>query len=305
MTNRSDDEPVVVPVRHPARWVATALVLLLAVAVGRSAVANPNFQWSVVAGYVFDQRILSGLRTTLLLTAVSMSIAFALGLALAIMRLSPSPFLRSASWAYIWTFRGVPLLVQLLFWFNLSALFPRLSIGIPFGPSLYSVDANQIITTWVAAVLGLALCEAAYMAEIIRAGFVSVHYGQIEAAEALGMRRSQLLRRIMIPQALRVIVPPTGNETISMLKYSAIVSVIALPELLYSGQLIYSQTFEVIPVLIVVSLWYVVVVAALTIVQSQIEKRLSAGFEGARSRLSPQPESMLSRIFVWKTVSRS
>src|SRR5262249_46180121 len=225
-------------------WVAVAVVFLGLVLLLRSMIANSRFEWHVVRHYLFAPSILAGLRTTIILTVAAMSLAMALGLILAVMRLSRNLALRTASIIYIWFFRGTPVLVQLIFWYNLGALYPRLSLSIPFGPELVSARANNVFTPWVAALFGLALNEAAYLAEIIRSGIISVDPGQTEAARALGMSRRLRFRRIVLPQALRVMVPPISNETIGLLKYSAVVSVISVPELLYSGQLIYSQTFE-------------------------------------------------------------
>lgn len=269
---------VVVPRPRPWRWVGMVAVALVAVALASSFVTNPNYQWDVVWQYLFDPRILAGLRTTLVLTLVGTVIAAALGLLLATMRLSTSTLLRGTAGAYVWFFRGTPVLVQLILWYNLAILVPSISIGIPFGPTFWSASTNDLITPWTAAILGLALNEAAYLGEIIRSGIISVDRGQTEAAHALGIGKLDTFRRIVLPQALRVIVPPAANEAIGLLKYSSVVSVIALPELLYAGQLIYARTYETIPVLIVVCLWYLVVVTALTAVESRLEARLGAGF---------------------------
>lgn len=269
---------VVVPRPRPWRWVGVAVVALVAIAVVSSFVTNPNYQWDVVAEYLFDPRILGGLRTTLLLTLIGTVIAAALGLVLATMRLSTSPLLRGTAGAYVWFFRGTPVLVQLILWYNLAILVPTMSLGIPFGPTFWSASTNDLITPWTAAILGLALNEAAYLGEIIRSGIISVDRGQTEAAHALGIGKVDTFRRIVLPQALRVIVPPAANEAIGLLKYSSVVSVIALPELLYAGQLIYARTYETIPVLIVVCIWYLVVVTLLTAVESRVEARLGAGF---------------------------
>ena len=223
-----------VPVRHPGRWVAAAIVLVLAVAVVRSVVTNPRFEWGVVGEYLFDERILEGLRVTLELTVIAMAIGVVLGVILAVMRLSPNPLVSGGSWLYIWFFRGTPVLVQLLFWYNIAALYPKISLGIPFGPSFVHPDANSLIKPFTAAILGLGLNEGAYMAEIVRAGIISVDEGQGDAARALGMTRLQTMRRVVLPQAMRVIIPPTGNETISMLKTTSLASVIAVAELLYA-----------------------------------------------------------------------
>ncbi len=269
---------VVVPRPRPWRWVGMVLVAVVAATIGWSFVTNPNYRWDVVAGYLFDPRILAGLRTTLLLTLIGTVIAALLGLVLAVMRLSTSPLLRGTAGVYVWFFRGTPVLVQLILWYNLAILVPTFSIGIPFGPTFWSASTNDLITPWTAAILGLALNEAAYLGEIIRSGIISVDKGQTEAAHALGIGKVDTFRRIVLPQALRVIVPPAANEAIGLLKYSSVVSVIALPELLYAGQLIYARTYETIPVLIVVCVWYLVVVTLLTAVESRLEARLGAGF---------------------------
>lgn len=265
------------PVRHPGRWVAAAVMAVLTAMLVNTLVTNPRFGWDVVGSYLFSSAILTGLLRTLELTAIAMVGGVALGTVLAVMRLSPNPIVTSASGLYIWFFRGTPLLVQLIFWYNLSALYPKLSLGIPFGSQFVSGNVNNIITPLVAAILGLVLNEAAYMAEIVRAGLLSVDHGQTEAAQALGLKRLQILQRIVLPQAMKVVVPPIGNDTINMLKYTSLVSVIALPELLYTAQIIYSRNFQTIPLLIVASLWYLIVVTVLSIGQYFIERRAGRG----------------------------
>jgi polar amino acid transport system permease protein len=267
-----------VPVRHPGRWVAAAIVAFLAVVAIHSVVTNPRFEWSVVGDDLFSARILRGLVVTLELTVIAMAIGIALGVVLAVLRLSPNPLVSSASFFYIWLFRGTPILVQILFWNFISALYPRISIGIPFGgPEILGGNANAIITPFVAAVLALGLNEGAYMAEIVRAGILSVDEGQTEAAQALGMSRLQTMRRIVLPQAMRVIIPPTGNETISMLKTSSLVSVIATQELLYSAQLIYAVNYKQIPLLLVASIWYLFVTSVLSVGQYYVERHFGRG----------------------------
>jgi polar amino acid transport system permease protein len=272
-----------VPLRHPGRWVAAVVVLAVAAALVKSLVSNERFQWDVVGENLFGPAILAGLWTTLWLTAVSMAIAIVLGVVVALMRLSPNPVLRTAANFYTWFFRGTPLLVQLIFLFNISALYPVIGVGIPFGPTLFELPVNEILTPVVVAIVGLSLNESAYMAEIVRAGINSVDRGQTEAAQALGLPRSTVMRRIVLPQAMRVIVPPTGNETISMLKYTSLVSVIALPELLYSAQIIYSRTFETIPLLVVASLWYLLITSILTVGQTFLERKFSRNSRGNES----------------------
>jgi polar amino acid transport system permease protein len=247
------DEIKAIPVRHPGRWVAAAIILILGAALVKSMATNHRFEWGVVKHYFFSDQVLRGLVVTLELTALSMAIGIAIGVVLAIMRLSPNPLVSSASWIYIWVFRGTPVLVQILFWGFISALYPKFSLGIPFGPQFVHFSANSLITPFVAGMLALGLNEGAYMAEIVRAGFISVEEGQTEAAQSLGMTRLLTMRRIILPQAMRVIIPPTGNETISMLKTTSLVSVIAVTDLLYSVELIYARTYQTIPLLIVAS----------------------------------------------------
>ena len=267
-----------VPVRHPGRWVAAALVLVTGAAVVRSAATNPRFQWGEVGRYLFSDRVLAGLVATLELTAITMVLGIALGIVLAIMRLSPNRVVSSASWTYIWALRGTPVLVQLLFWNFIGALYPTITLGVPFTTlELVHTDANGLITPFAAAVLGLALNEGAYMAEIVRAGIISVDEGQTEAASALGMTRLRTLRHIVLPQALRVIVPPTGNEAISMLKTTSLVSVIAYTELLYAVQLIYSANYEQVPLLLVACFWYLTFTSILSLGQHVLERRLGRG----------------------------
>jgi amine acid ABC transporter, permease protein, 3-TM region, His/Glu/Gln/Arg/opine family len=274
----------VVPRRHPWRWVGVAIVLIMVATLIQGFLTNPRYEWGVVGEYLFAGAVLAGLGRTLLLTAIAMTIAIVLGVVLALMRLSQNSVLRVVAGAFVWLFRGTPLLVQLLFWNFISALFPKISLGIPFtGIELISLDANTVIPTFVAAILGLALYESAYMSEIVRAGILSVDRGQFEAAQSIGMRRSLLMRKIVLPQAMRVIIPPTGNETIGMLKFSSLVSVIGLPELLNSVQLIYARTFETIPMLIVATIWYLAVTTVLTIGQFFIERHFSRS-----SRQQPQ-----------------
>jgi polar amino acid transport system permease protein len=275
---REPEQIRAIPVRHPGRWIAAAILLILAANAVYSLANNENVGWEIIGQYLFSSRVLHGLLTTLILTAIAMAIGIVLGVVLAIMRMSPNPVVSTASWLYIWVFRGTPVLVQILFWGFLGALYSRLSLGVPFGgPELVGGTTKDIITPFAAAVLGLGLNEGAYMAEIVRAGILSVDEGQNEAAQALGMKRIQILRRIVLPQAMRVIIPPTGNETISMLKTTSLVSVIAYTELLYSVQLIYSANYKTIPLLIVASLWYLLFTSILSIGQYFLERRFGRG----------------------------
>jgi polar amino acid transport system permease protein len=279
-----------VPVRHPCRWIAAAVVAVLIVALVRSVATNPRFNWSVVGDFLFTSRILDGLVLTIELTALSMGIGIVLGIVLALMRLSHSALLSSTSWVYIWLLRGTPVLVQILLWNNIAALYPSVDLGVPFGPSFIHLNANSVITPFVAATLALGLNEGAYMSEIVRAGIISVEEGQTDAAQALGMTRMQTMRRIVLPQAMRVIIPPTGNETISMLKTTSLVAFVALTDLLYSAQLIYATNYQTIPLLIVASIWYLVVTSVLSIGQYYIEGHFGRGTARAA------PPSLLERL---------
>jgi polar amino acid transport system permease protein len=286
------DEIKAIPVRRPGRWVAAAIILYLSAAIVKSVATNPRFEWGTIRHYFTSSRVLQGLITTLELTVLCMAIGIAIGIVLAVMRLSPNPLVSGASWLYIWFFRGTPVLVQILFWGFFAALYPRLSLGIPLGPQFVHFSANSVITPFVAGMLALGLNEGAYMAEIVRAGIISVDEGQTEAAQSLGMTRLQTIRRIVLPQAMRVIVPPTGNETISMLKTTSLVSVIAVTELLYSVQLIYAVNYRTIPLLIVASIWYLIVTTVLSFGQYYVERYFG---RGTARELPPTPLQRLRR----------
>ncbi|HEY2653141.1 MAG TPA: amino acid ABC transporter permease [Solirubrobacteraceae bacterium] len=279
------EEIKAVPVRHPGRWIVAAIVLLIAASIIRSIIVNtgPNkgFQWVWVGHYLFDPRILHGVVATIYLTVACQAIGIVLGVISAVMRMSPNPIVSSASWLYVWFFRGTPLLVQLIFWYNIAALFPVIALGIPFGPSLIHAHANSFITPLVAGLLGLGLNEGAYMSEIVRAGIISVDEGQTQAAQSLGMSRLQIMRLIVLPQAMRVVIPPTGNETISMLKNTSLLSVVAYGELLFAAQSIYDVNYKVIPLLIVISIWYLVMTSVLYVGQYFIERHYGRGFTRA------------------------
>jgi polar amino acid transport system permease protein len=279
-TGRPEDIKAV-PVRRPGRWIAAAIVLLIAASIIRSIATNRNFHWHVVGQYLFDSRVLHGVLATLYLTIIAMAIGIVLGVLLAVMRRSPNPVVSGGSWLYIWFFRGTPLLVQLLFWEFIAALFPTIDLGIPFGPSFIHLHSNSLITLFAAAILGLGLNEAAYMAEIVRAGIISVDEGQSEAAQSLGMSRLQIMRRIVLPQAMRVILPPTGNETISMLKNSSLVSVIGYADLLFEVEQIYGASYQTIPLLIVASIWYLALTSVAYVGQYFLERRFGRGFSRA------------------------
>lgn len=265
------------PVPRPGRWIATVIVAVLLAMLVHGLVTNGAFGWSAVGQYFFSSLVLSGVRLTIILTVVSMAAGIVIGVLVAVMRMSQNPLMANASRLYIWFFRGTPLLVQLIFWYNIGALYPKISIGIPFGPSFTSFSANHVLTALVAALIGLSLNEGAYMAEIVRAGILSVDGGQIEAARAVGMHHRLLLRRIVLPQAMRVVIPPTGNQVITMLKSTSLVSVLSIAELLYSVELIYQRNFETIPLLVVASLWYLLMTTVLSVGQYYLERHFGRG----------------------------
>lgn len=281
--------PTIKPLRHPVRTACGVLALLCLVGVVWSVAKNPNLEWHTVGQYLFHERTLSGLGVTLYLTVICMVIAALGGTLLAIMKLSDSFLLRVIADGYVWLFRGVPLLVQMIFWGFLGAFYQRLIIGIPFTDVVfYSAETNALVTATVAAVLALGLNAAAYAAEIVRGGITSVDTGQREAAYALGLTPGQTMWRIVLPQAMRVIVPPMGNEAITMLKMTALVSVIAGNDLMTNLQSIYSMNFKVIPLLVVACLWYLALTTALTFGQRHLEWRFGRGVTAVRAGSGPR-----------------
>jgi len=252
-------------------FIGTALTLIVFYFLFTAIAENQAFGWPIARSYIFNGSILRGLRQTLTLTATIMIASIIIGAIIAVMRLSSSKILNIFSSAYIWFFRGTPALLQLIFWFNLSILIRELSLSLPFFGTIFAIKTNDFMTPFFSAVIALSLHEAGYMAEIIRAGIKSVPSGQAEAARSLGMHPFLVLKRIIMPQAMRFIVPPTGNETISLLKMTSLVTFIAVDDLLYAAQSIYARTFETIPLLIVVAFWYLSVVTLLSIVQYFIE----------------------------------
>lgn len=262
------------PLRIALGIIAALAVLLLAIWL----ITNPRFEWQVVGSYLFAAPILHGVLMTLLLTAVCMTLGSVLGVILALMKMSDFlPFSVIAT-AFVWFFRAVPMLVQLIFWFNLAYLVPRIALGVPFGPQFFSWNTNDLISTFTAAVVGLTIHEAAYAAEIVRMGILSVDSGQRDAARALGYTEHAIFLKFILPQALRTIIPPLGSQVISLLKGTSLVSVIGLTDLLYASQIIYGQNFEVVPLLLVASIWYLVLVGVLSYFQAKVEKRLSRGY---------------------------
>ncbi|MFE6053287.1 amino acid ABC transporter permease [Kitasatospora sp. NPDC056446] len=283
----ADPEPRIVARRKPGQWAAAAVALLLAAMAVTSVIRNKAFQWSVVADWFTARSVLNGLALTLWLTAATLALGFLFGTVLATMRLSSNPVLRTISWGYIWIFRSTPPLVQLLFFFNIGALYPTLGLGIPFGPEFVTVKTVNLIGPTLTAVIGLTLLETAYAAEVIRGGILSVDRGQLEAAAALGLGRGRVLRRIIVPQAMRAIVPTAGNMLIGALKGTSIVSVLAVSDLLYSVQLVYLQSYRVIPMLMVATIWYLVVTTVLSVGQYYVERHFAKG--ATRDGLPPTP----------------
>ncbi len=268
------------PHPRPSVWLWAVVVGLLAALFVVGLITNPNYRWDIVRQYLFDPRILSGVGWTLILTVAAMALGIVMAVTMAIMRMGTNPVLRGVSWVYIWFFRGTPIYTQLIFWGLVPVLYPKLSI--PF--SDWSVTTTDVWLAAYGAILGLGLNEGAYLAEIVRGGLQSVDKGQWEAANALGMKRSTTLRRIVIPQAMRVIVPPTGNETISMLKTTSLV--IAVPfslELNFVSNALGNKIFLPIPLLIVAALYYLVITSILMVGQTRLEAYYGKGFDGERA----------------------
>jgi polar amino acid transport system permease protein len=259
--------------RGLGRAAVGAVILVLAAFVVAILITNPGFDWPTVGRYLFDAGVLEGVGVTLQLTLYAMVVGIVLGVVLAVLRQSENPIARSAAALYIWFFRGTPVLVQVLFWGFAASLFPRIGLGIPGGEFLVSWDTNSLVPIFAAAVLGLGLNEAAYVAEIVRGGLLSVPRGQSEAADVLGLGKVETLRFVVLPQAMRVIIPPIGNQFISMLKMTAVVLVIGVGDLLGSVTEIYSRNYRQIPLLIVASIWYLVMTSLLSLLQARLEKR--------------------------------
>ncbi|ANP49388.1 polar amino acid transport system permease protein [Streptomyces griseochromogenes] len=285
MTDTVDKAPAppeqikAIPVRHYGRWVAGAVVLALVALIG-VAFSNAKINYSVIPDYVFDPDIVSGAWTTLYISVLAMVLGVVLGVILAVMRLSSNPVTSTVAWFYIWFFRGTPVLVQLLLWYNISLVFPILNLG------FYKNEMNQVMTPVLTALLGLGLNEAAYMSEIVRAGIQSVDEGQTEASHALGMTQAQTLRRVILPQAMRVIVPPTGNEFINMLKTSALAYSVQLPELIKKATDISSTSLAVVEMYFVACIWYLILTTVFSIGQYYIERRYA---RGSSRNLPPTP----------------
>lgn len=269
---------VVVPRRHPGRWLAIAILAALALQIGQAVSTNPNFHWDIYSTYLFSPQVIRGVGWTLLLTVVAMTVAIVVAALLVIMRDSDNPILRSIAYGWVWFFRGTPIYTQLLFWGLFAVLFPNLSLAIPFGPEIVSVETKLIVTPAIAAILGLGFNESAYLTEIFRAGFNSLDRGQAEAAQALGMKPAKIWWRILMPQAMRVIIPPTGNETIGMLKMTSLV--LAVPftlDLTFATNAISNRLYLPIPLLLVAGTWYLAITSLLMVGQHFLERHFGKG----------------------------
>ena len=268
-----------VPLRHPWRWVGAGVIVVLLGLFVYGAATNKAYGWSTYTEYLFNERILFGVLNTLQLTVYAMALGVALGIVLSVMRLSPNPVFQSVAWVFLWIFRGTPVYVQLVFWGLIPTIYQNIQIGVPFGPSLFHFNLQSLSIPFLLAVIGLGLNEAAYMAEVIRAGITSVPEGQSEASTALGMSWGMTMRRTVLPQAMRVIIPPTGNELISMLKTTSLVTAVPYSYDLYSiaSREIAARTFEPVPLLLVAATWYLVVTSLLMVGQFYLERYFSKG----------------------------
>ncbi|NYD67314.1 amino acid ABC transporter permease [Agromyces atrinae] len=275
----SPPELQVVPTKHWGRWIFSALAIFVAAQFIWSLATNSLYEWNVFGEYFFSPIVTDALVLTLVLTLISGSLGFIIGALLAIARLSGSPLLNSLAWSFIWFFRSVPLVVQLLVWYNLGYLYPKLGLGTPFTTDfwLVSFDTVTLISSFAAATLGLSLHQAAYSAEIIRGGILSVDQGQLEAAAALGLPRRVRFFRIILPQAARAILPNAFNEIIGLVKGTSVVFIVALPELFYTVQVIYNRNQRVIPLLLVAVVWYALITTILSVAQYYIERHYARG----------------------------
>lgn len=260
-----------IPVRHYGRWISGVIVVALLLALG-VAFSQGNIQWHTVGDQLFVSSVVRAAGRTLLISVLAMIVGVVLGIVLAVMRLSKNPVTSTVAWLYIWFFRGTPVYVQLLLWFNLALIFPVLNLG-----PIYKNEMTDVMTPFMCALLGLGLNEAAYMAEICRAYLLAVDEGQTEAAQALGMSHTKTLFRIVIPQAMRVIVPPTGNEFINMLKTSSLVYAVTYNELLRSTSAIGSTSYAVMEMLFVASIWYLAMTSVFSVFQYYLERYYARG----------------------------
>ncbi|WP_344669146.1 amino acid ABC transporter permease [Catenulispora yoronensis] len=266
-----------VPLRRPGQWLSAAVLLVLAAMLVNTLITNHRFEWPEVRSYFFESSIVRGLELTVWLTGAVLATGYVFGVGLAAARLSRNPILKSLSFGFVWLIRSVPVLVQLLFWYELASLYPRLSLGIPFGPEFASFKTAHLFSGLLAAYVALSLEVAALSAEIIRGGILAVPAGQVEAAQALGLRQRRIFRRVVLPQAMPAIVPASGNLLLGMLKATSVVSVIAVQDLLYSAQLIYNENFQIIPLLLVATIWYIILTTLLSIGQYFVERRYARG----------------------------
>ena len=262
--------------RYYGRYAAATVIILLLLGLAQ-AFAKGNIEWAVVQQFLTARSIMFGLLNTIVMAALAMALGVVLGVIVAVMRMSDNPVLRYVAGGYTWLFRGTPLILQLLLWFNLALIFPTLGV-----PGLFEYKTVEVITPFVAALLGLGINQGAYTAEVVRAGLLSVDSGQYEAAKSIGMPRLQALRRIILPQAMRIIIPPVSNEFIGMVKMTSLASVIQYSELLYNAQNIYFANARVMELLIVAGIWYLAVVTVLTLVQGRLELHFARG-AGKRS----------------------
>lgn len=271
-------------------YIMWAVCLLVACGVAYTLVTNPRYQWGTIRQYLTAGTVLSGLWLTIWMTVLVMVISTLLGLLVAVMRASKIPPVRILAMCYINLFRGTPVLVQLILWFNIAALYPHIRLGIPLTPIGGELNTNSLISATSAAIIGLSLNEAAYMAEIIRGGFNSVPKGQLEAADTIGMSEGMKMRKVIIPQAMPTVIPATGNQLISMLKETSLVSVLGVADLLASVQLISARTYQVIPMLLVACIWYLVVSILLNYPQSRIEAHYSKSQQAIGLKPAPVTE---------------
>jgi polar amino acid transport system permease protein len=299
-----------VPVRHPWRWVSMAILAVLVAMFIHLLLTNNRFHWEFMVNHMFRPPVMAGVRGTIALAASSMVIGVVLGVIIAVFRLSPNPILSTAAWIYTWFFRAVPRLVLCFLFGNLGLLWHRIEFGLPFDTEIGKLfgtenftariggfTANDLLSGFVAGMLALALSEAAYMAEIVRAGISSIDPGQSEAAEALGMSRLQTLRRIVLPQAMRVIVPPTGNETIAMLKDTSLVAVVPISvELFFQLQAVAHRTLEVFPMLVAACIWYLIMVSVLMVGQFYLERYFSRGVAGRTAKAASIPKGGMGGV---------
>ncbi|GAA1295774.1 amino acid ABC transporter permease [Brachybacterium alimentarium] len=282
---------------RPGTWISAVVVVLVVLGLINFLITNPVFDWATVATYILDVKVVQGVGWTLLITVLSMVLGTVVALTAAIMRRSENPVLRGVSWAYIFVFRGTPVYTQLVFWGLFTVIVPKIALGIPFGPEWFSFSTRDYFPAFWAAVVGLGLNEGAYLAEIFRSGLNSVDKGQTEASKALGMSNGKILRRIIIPQAMRVIVPPLGNETIGMLKTTSLV--LAVPftlDLTFATNAIANKLYAPIPLLIVAAIWYLAITSVLMVGQYFLERYFGRGFDDRPGGVGPAKRSRQSAV---------